>query len=82
MREVQVECYAGYRGDESPRALIIEGQRYQVKDVLQQWQEPEGRYFKLRFSDGGECIVRQDAATGSWLELSHRRSARDLTIDG
>jgi len=69
MSDLEVECYAGRRGDESPRALIVKGQRYQVTDILRQWQEPGGRYFKVRLSNGGEYLVRHDAATGSW-ELS------------
>ncbi|RPJ60179.1 MAG: hypothetical protein EHM23_11330 [Acidobacteria bacterium] len=72
MRDFQVECYAGYRGDESPRAVVIRGKRYPVTSILQQWQEPGGRYFKLRLRGGDECAVFHDDATGSWLEIGHR----------
>lgn len=76
MSDFQVECYAGYRADESPRVLIIQGQRHQVTDILQQWQEPGRRCFKLRLSSGDEYLVCYDVATASWLEISHRVAGR------
>ncbi len=71
MSDFQVECYAGYRGDESPRALIIHGHRYLVTEVIRRWQEPGGRYFRLRASNGGEYVVYNDTAKGAWSEASH-----------
>ncbi len=72
MSDVEVECYAGYRGDESPRVLIVRGQPYPVADILRQWQEPGRRYFKLRLSGGDERLVYHDAAADSWFEIGHR----------
>lgn len=74
MSDVEVECYAGYRGDESPRVLIVRGRRYQVADILRQWQEPGRRYFRVRLRGGGECLVGHDAATDSWFEIVHQTS--------
>ena len=76
MSDFRIECYAGYRGDESPTAVIVGGQRYPVAGILQQWQEPGRRCFKLRLVGGSECLVCHDAATDSWLEIGHRLAVR------
>jgi hypothetical protein len=49
---VRVECYAGHRGEQTPRALILGDRRIVVSEVLDAWLAPEHRYFKLRGDDG------------------------------
>jgi hypothetical protein len=71
---VAVECYAGYRGEETPRALRLGEQRVEVADVLDQWLAPTHRYFKLLGKDGHTYIVRHDVVTGVWeLTMFQRR---------
>lgn len=63
---VRVECYAGYRGEETPRVVLFGEQRIEVAEVLDQWLAPTHRYFKLLGKDGHTYIVRHDVATGEW----------------
>jgi len=63
---IQVECYAGYRGEQTPRAVLLGERRIEVAEVLDQWLAPDHRYFKLRGSDGHIYLVRHDAATHDW----------------
>jgi hypothetical protein len=37
--EIQVESYAGYKGEESPRAFVYLGKRYEVIEILDRWYE-------------------------------------------
>lgn len=69
MSEVEVECYAGYRGDEEPRTLIIEGRRLMVQQILRRWRGTAGRYFRVRASDGREYELLHEEATGLWSEV-------------
>jgi hypothetical protein len=64
--EIEVECYAGYRADETPRRLLIGDRRVEVIEVLDRWLAPTHRYFKLRGDDGGIYIVRHETTAGSW----------------
>lgn len=64
--EIGVECYAGYRAEESPQRLRIGERQVEVTEVLDRWLAPEHRYFKLRGDDGGIYIVRHDAAEDFW----------------
>jgi len=72
---VGVECYAGHRGEQTPRTLILGGRRVAVAEVLDAWLAPDYRYFKLRGTDGNTCIVRHDERSGSW-ELTTFRAER------
>jgi hypothetical protein len=72
---IRVECYAGYRADETPRRFHIAERTVEVVDVLDRWIAPEHRYFKLRGDDGGIYIIRHDSAAGRW-ELTLYDSGR------
>jgi hypothetical protein len=67
--DLHVECYAGYRAEETPRALRLGDRRVAVVEVLDRWLAPDHRYFKLRGDDGAVYIVRHDLEENCW-ELS------------
>jgi len=72
---IQVECYAGHRGEETPRIVVLGERRIHVAEVVDQWLAPDHRYFKLRGDDGDIYIVRHDIAAGTWeLTMFERRS--------
>jgi hypothetical protein len=48
----KVECYAGSTYPEKPRAIIWEGQTYQVQEVINQVREPESLLFLVLCSPG------------------------------
>lgn len=64
---VRVECYAGYRGEETPRRFLLGERVVTVVEVLDRWLSPEHRYFKLRADDGGVYILRHDVVRGDWV---------------
>jgi hypothetical protein len=63
---VGVECYAGHRGEQTPRMLILGDRRVVVAEVLDAWLAPDYRYFKLRGADGDTYLVRHDERSDSW----------------
>ena len=63
---VGVECYAGHRGEQTPRTLILGDRRIAVAEVLDAWLAPEHRYFKLRGTDGDTYLVRHDERSSRW----------------
>ncbi len=71
---IDVECYAGYRGEQTPRVIVLGDRRVDVSEVLDQWLAPDHRYFKLRGSDGCTYIIRHDVVRGVWeLTMFSRR---------
>ena len=71
--DFQVQCYAGHRGEETPRVLRIDGRTVNVVEVLDAWLAPDHRYFKLKGDDGDTYIVRHDSVKGTWDLTMFRR---------
>lgn len=78
MIPIQVICYAGYRGEETPRELRLGDRRVMVEAVADRWLAPDHRYFKVKGDDGGIYIVRHDPDGGFWELVFFDQ----LTIDG
>jgi hypothetical protein len=72
---IGVECYAGYRGEETPRTLLLGERRVEVIEVLDRWLAPDHRYFKVRGDDGDIYIVRQDGRSAEWTLSVFRRGS-------
>jgi hypothetical protein len=64
--KIQVECYAGYRAEEEPRAFTLGETRFAVLEILDRWMAPEHRYFKVKADDGRTLVLRHATASGEW----------------
>jgi hypothetical protein len=64
--KIRVECHAGYRGEEEPRAFTLGERRFAILEILDRWLEPGHRYFKVKADDDRRFILRHDAASGEW----------------
>jgi hypothetical protein len=73
---VQVTCYAGYRGEQEPRGFISSDRAVEVLEVVDRWQGPDHRYFKVRGSDGGVHLLRHDEVSGFWERIPSARLER------
>lgn len=63
---IEVDCYAGYRGEETPVRFTLGRRSFEIGEVLDRWLAPDHRYFKVRTSDGETCILRHDVTSGDW----------------
>ena len=66
MREIEVDCYAGYRDEETPRRLRVGWRVVEVLEVLDRWREPDHRFFRLRGDDGRTYLVRHREPSRRW----------------
>jgi hypothetical protein len=73
---LHVVCHAGYRGDETPRRLVVAERPLDVVEVLDRWIGPDHRYFKVRVTGGATFIVRQDLDSGEWELATYEGPAR------
>ena len=78
---VEVGCYAGGRGEETPRVVLLGGREVTLR-VERRWiEEPVGssgserrRIFQVQLEDGRRCRLAQEP-DGSWT-LAHTAEGR------
>jgi hypothetical protein len=74
--QINVECYAGHRAEETPRRFLMGDQTFEITQVLDCWLGPDHRYFKVQTDDGGIYILRHDLEHDLWeLTLFSRSEA-------
>jgi hypothetical protein len=73
--KLRVECYSGYRGEETPRRFWLKETLIEIKEVVDRWLDPGHRYFKVMGNDNFTYILRHDSETYVW-ELTFYRSEK------
>jgi len=68
--DVRVECYAGHRGEQTPRRFHLGGRLVEVTTVLDCWLGPDHRYFKVSGDDGASYVLRHDGQRQRWEVFS------------
>ena len=63
---IHVECHAGHRGEEEPRAFTLGETRFAVVEILDRWLDPAHRYFKVSVPDGRTFVLRHNERSGAW----------------
>ncbi len=78
---IQVQCYAGYKADETPKRFLCESTHVEVEEVLDRWfqgnRDPEwpiADYFKVLGSDGNEHLLKHDREYDEWFLTGHPQS--------
>ncbi len=70
---VEVECYAGYKGNETPRAFFRDGRRIEVAEIMDRWYEGgisrravHQDYYRVLTADGEMVILRYNHVFQRW----------------
>jgi hypothetical protein len=71
--QIEVQCYAGHRGDEEPRSFVLGERRLVVLEIRDRWHGPDYRYFKVLADDGDTYVLRHDERSGVWTLGAFRR---------
>lgn len=69
--EVRVESYAGYKGEETPRAVVLDGKRFEVVSVLSRKRVLDADGGRMRDVwrcrlDDGQVVTVERLESGSW----------------
>ena len=71
--DIEVESYAGYKGEESPRAFVHLGKRFEVLEILDRWYEggvdPKALrqdYFRVKTREGEIFLLRYTPRYQAW----------------
>ncbi|TKJ33465.1 hypothetical protein CEE39_03790 [bacterium (candidate division B38) B3_B38] len=72
-QSVKVQCYCGYRGEETPLSFQMGKKRYKIRRVLKGWYEGERgdnialrRVFRVVINKGDIYILVYDNLTDEW----------------
>lgn len=63
---IAVEAYAGHKGEETPRAFRIEGNRLKVVEYLDRWYTDTHCYFRVQADDERRYVLRHDLDQLRW----------------
>ncbi len=63
---VRVECYAGYKVDERPVRVLLNGQMVGVAQVEDRWYSPGTTYFRVLLNNGERYVLCRQEAQNVW----------------
>jgi hypothetical protein len=63
---ITVQTYSGYKADERPISFTLVKKRFEVREILDQWQGVDHTYFKFFADDGNLYIIRHDKDADEW----------------
>ena len=78
---IKVECYSGYRVEETPRRILFKSHTVEVLKIIDRWLSPDHRYYKITGSDNGEYIIRYDTQRQKWELIFYRQQAPDINVE-
>jgi len=76
---MRVECYAGYRAEQEPRAFWCGERRFEVRAIVDRWYAPEQRWFKVVVDDGDAYVLRHDEKSDEWEIAAFTASRQPAT---
>ncbi len=80
-KNIKVTAYAGYKGEECPRAFIVDGLEIIVFEIVDRWVEEEEkarrrkRYFTVKGSDGSVHTLYDDQVLMEWFYRGRKRDS-------
>jgi len=81
MIDINVECYAGYRGEETPRRFQLGRRNVEVIKLLDRWLAPDHRYFKVLGDDDAIYILRHNVESWHW-DLTFFKQLKETSEKG
>ncbi len=72
---MEVESYAGYKADERPRRLKLDGRILKIIEVEDRWYAPGETYFRVRVEGGDRYVLRHLDAQDVWTLEAYRSGA-------
>ncbi len=82
---IKVDCYSGYKGNESPIRFFLGNRSIQVEKVVDRWYGEHGSYFRVLGNDENLYILKGPVEDGLWelISFTHRDSrGTELEFEG
>ena len=72
--KISITCYSGYRVDEKPKSIRFDSSVVRVEQIVDQWLDPDHRYFKFIGDDRATYIIRQDMDSLDWELMFYQQA--------
>ncbi len=72
-KQIEIVAYSGYRGEETPRTILLGRKKIEVVEILRQWVEERSdnretrRFYQIRGNDGDLYTFYYDEKTMEWF---------------
>jgi hypothetical protein len=76
---VHVETYSGYKADERPLRVTIDGWAHEVAEVEDRWYSPGATFFRVRLTGGERYVLRRVEGQEVWVLEAYRSSSRSAS---
>jgi len=63
---IHIDAYAGYKGEETPRAFTLNGVRLSVDEIIDRWYTETHSCFRVRAGEGTRYVLRYHLDDGIW----------------
>jgi hypothetical protein len=73
--KINVIAYSGYRGEEAPRTIFLQGKKIEVIEILRQWIEERSddrttkRFYQIKGGDGVLYRIYYDEKAMEWFYI-------------
>ncbi|MFH1243836.1 MAG: hypothetical protein V1689_15965 [Pseudomonadota bacterium] len=64
---IEVGAYSGYRANERPVYLVLEGRRVEVRDILDRWYGQDHDFYKILGDDGRVYLLKWHRFQDVWF---------------
>lgn len=71
--------YSGYKADERPVRVTIDGRAHEVAEVEDRWYSPGATFFRVRLADGERYVLRRIEAQEVWAIEAYRSAERSTS---
>ena len=71
--------YSGYKADERPVRVTIDGRAHEVAEVEDRWYSPGATFFGVRLADGERYVLRRIEAQEDWAIEAYRSAERSTS---
>jgi hypothetical protein len=78
-KHVQVETYSGFKADERPLRVVIDGEAHEVTEVEDRWYSPGATFFRVRLATGERYVLRRIEAQETWMIDAYRSPSRSTS---
>lgn len=62
----RVECYSGHKYGQRPTAVLSNGDRHEIMEIISEWKSPTGAYFRVVTVDECAFELKYEADRDEW----------------